>query len=82
MTTHPPQLVLYSRRNCHLCEEAREHLRAAGYEFRELDVDADPALREEYGDLVPVVEVEGEMIFTAGMAASRLPQLLAEREDR
>ncbi|MGH2810665.1 MAG: glutaredoxin family protein [Actinomycetota bacterium] len=74
--------MLYSRRNCHLCEEAREHLKAAGYEFRELDVDGDPALRSEFGTLVPVVEVDGEMIFTAGMPASQLPQLLAERKGR
>jgi len=57
------RVVLYVREGCHLCEDARavvvEACAEAGERYVEQDVDADPALREEYGELVPVVTVDG-----------------------
>ncbi|MFC8731894.1 glutaredoxin family protein [Luteimicrobium sp. NPDC057192] len=59
----PPRVVLYVREGCHLCEDARAVVvgacAEAGERYVEQDVDADPALREEYGELVPVVTVDG-----------------------
>ncbi|GAA4832108.1 glutaredoxin family protein [Luteimicrobium xylanilyticum] len=58
-----PRVVLYVREACHLCEDARavvgQACAEAGERFVERDVDADPALRAEYGELVPVVTVDG-----------------------
>jgi hypothetical protein len=58
-----PRLVLLSRSGCHLCDDARAVLAAvageAGESWQERDVDADPALAEEYGDRVPVVLLDG-----------------------
>ena len=55
---------LLSRAGCHLCDDARrlvERVTAeAGVGWTETDVDADPALRAEFGDLVPVVRVDGK----------------------
>jgi glutaredoxin len=55
---------LLSREGCHLCDDARrlvERVTAdAGLGFTETDVDTDPALRAEFGDLVPVVRVDGK----------------------
>ena len=61
----PTQAVeLLSRAGCHLCDDARrlvERVTAeAGVVWTETDVDADPALRAEFGDLVPVVRVDGK----------------------
>lgn len=54
---------LLSRAGCHLCDDARrlvERVTAeAGVGWTETDVDADPSLRAEFGDLVPVVRVDG-----------------------
>lgn len=59
------RLTLLSRRNCHLCDEARAVVRAVaareGCEVTELDVDGDPELRAEYGDQVPVLLIDDEM---------------------
>jgi hypothetical protein len=61
----PPgaQVTLITRAGCHLCDEARSVVVAVclprGIPIDELDVDADPQLRAEYGDLVPVVLVNG-----------------------
>jgi hypothetical protein len=52
-------LTLYSRAYCHLCEEmlqALEPLREElGFRIAVLDVDADAALEERFGERVPVL---------------------------
>jgi glutaredoxin len=58
-----PRLQLLTRAGCHLCETAEETLvriaAEAGLEPVAVDVDADPELRAEYGDRVPVVLLDG-----------------------
>jgi glutaredoxin len=59
----PARLQLLSRADCHLCEIAAETLARIGGEAglvpEVVDVDADPDLRAEYGDRVPVVLLDG-----------------------
>jgi glutaredoxin len=59
-----PRLTLVTRAGCHLCDVAREVLAEVAAEtgegFRELDVDADPALLDEYSDRVPVILLDGK----------------------
>lgn len=58
-----PAVTLITRVGCHLCDEARatvaEVCGSRGVRWTELDVDTDPELRSEYGDLVPVLLVNG-----------------------
>ena len=49
------QARLYGRAGCHLCEQMARLLRAFGVSFEEVDVDTDEALRQRYGDRVPVL---------------------------
>jgi glutaredoxin len=55
----PLDVTLYTRPGCHLCEEAKKKiaplLRSAGARLREVNIDADPVLRERYDFDVPVV---------------------------
>jgi len=55
----PLDVTLYTRRGCHLCEEAKAQmapvLRKFGAKLYEVDVDQDAALRERYTNDVPVV---------------------------
>ena len=55
---------LLSRTGCHLCDEARRLVQRVtaetGVSWTETDIDADPALRAEFGELVPVVRVDGK----------------------
>jgi glutaredoxin len=56
-------VTLYSRPDCHLCDEAREQL--AGFddiELRELDIDADEELLSAYLERIPVVEIDGRIV--------------------
>jgi len=82
-----PRVVLYSRTGCHLCDEARALVVAeaehAGVMWREVDVDRDAAdgrdLVAEYGELVPVVEVDGVRQGYWRIDQARLRRALAAR---
>ena len=67
-------VTLYTRSDCHPCDEAMLLLTrmAATMNFRleAVDVDADPALREQYGLAVPVVAVGGSVIATTPLDAT------------
>jgi glutaredoxin len=69
-------IVLYGKPGCGLCDHAREALLAAGIEFEEVDITEDPGLKQELGVLIPVVEVDGTIVFEAGMNPADLPELV------
>jgi hypothetical protein len=77
----PPSLLLLTRRECALCDEARAllgELRAeVPFDLWEVDVDADPELRARYGDLVPVGIAHGEEVFHAHLDEARVRAALA-----
>jgi hypothetical protein len=62
-----PLVTLYGKPGCHLCDDAREvveRVRAAHpFELRQVDVSLDPGLHREYGERIPVLELEGEELF-------------------
>ena len=61
------EVVVYSRKGCHLCEVVKESLaklsRRGGFTWSEVDVDTSPELRREYNDQVPVVFIDGRKAF-------------------
>ena len=85
-----PELVLYSRAECSLCDEAREAIeltladrRARGLPvatFVERDIEADPELHGRYLERIPVVELgrsRVELVVTVG----KLRRLVSEAID-
>ncbi len=62
------KVVLYGAPGCHLCERARAQLvelrDELGFELEELDITGDPELEARYRELLPVVELDGERLFT------------------
>ncbi|HEU5332079.1 MAG TPA: glutaredoxin family protein [Actinocrinis sp.] len=58
-----PRITLIGKPGCHLCDEARAVVaRVAqdlGVGWTELDITADQALSEEYGEQIPVTLVDG-----------------------
>lgn len=73
-------MVLFSRRTCGLCDEARRVLLAgrAGtpFEFEERFIDGDDRLELAYGIRVPVVLVDGVERFEIAVDPAELRQLL------
>ncbi len=77
-----PLVTLYGKPGCHLCDDAREvveRVRAEHpFELREVDVSLDPSLHREYGERIPVLELDGEELFEFHVEEA----VLVERVDR
>jgi glutaredoxin len=60
-------VIIYSRPGCHLCEEAKANIRAAGCDnefiLEEVNIDEDPALRESFQFDIPVIFINGVKVF-------------------
>ena len=82
-TTTMTTVTIYTRDDCHLCEDAHDTVRRvaeetnADVEIRSVDVDEDPDLREEYGERVPYVLVDGRPKFKYRVDADELRSLLS-----
>jgi glutaredoxin len=61
--TAPPRVTVYTRTDCGLCVKAEAEVARIcadlGVGWTAVDIDTDPELRAEYGDRVPVIEVDG-----------------------
>lgn len=79
------QVTLYSRKDCHLCEQALadlESLRAQiPHQVDIIDVDTDARLKKEYGLEIPVVEV-GPYKLKAPFSKGALEMTLSAARDR
>lgn len=77
----PRQVVLYSRKGCHLCEVVKESLaklsRRGGFSWQEIDVDSDAELRHQFNDEVPVVFIDGRKAFKYRMDEQEFLRRLA-----
>ena len=75
--------VVYSRKECHLCDIVKETLTQiqgeAEFQWREVDIDADPQLRQKYTDEVPVVFIDGRKAFKYHMDGRQFLRVLAGR---
>jgi 4a-hydroxytetrahydrobiopterin dehydratase len=61
----PVDVVLYTRRDCSLCEKAKLAIQQSGIAVRmsEVDIDSDPELRRRYTNDVPVIVIDGAEAF-------------------
>jgi len=75
------EVLVYSRQGCHLCDVVKDTLTqlqpSADFRWREIDIDADPELRRQYNDEVPVVFIDGRKAFKYRMDAPRFLRALA-----
>jgi glutaredoxin len=58
------RLTLYTRKGCHLCDEAKTVLdrvaERTGETWTEIDIGEDQALEDEYGYRIPVLLLDGK----------------------
>jgi glutaredoxin len=73
-------LTLYGKPGCHLCHEAREVVKRAllarAVPLEEIDVSLDPVLFARYGERIPVLELDGELLFEFAVDEDLLQQRL------
>jgi len=63
-----PEVTVYHAAGCHLCERALAQVRRwheeLDFDLTEVAIDGDPELEAAYRELLPVVEIDGERVFT------------------
>ncbi len=62
-----PQLIVYYRDGCHLCEQVMASLlqlkSELGYEIRQVNIDDDEYFHKKYQADIPVVTYQDEVVF-------------------
>jgi uncharacterized membrane protein len=78
-------VTLYTRANCEPCDQVRQDLKSLAeqipHRLTEVDIDSDPALKEKYGEQVPVVEI-GPYQLKAPITKQSLQMTLGAANDR
>jgi hypothetical protein len=70
-------ITLYTRPECHLCDEAREAILALReelppFELSEVNIEQDDGLLGRYLERIPVVAVDGEVVSELELKLDRL----------
>ena len=69
-----PHVIFYTKPGCHLCEEAKLEIEAAGiedaYTFEEVNIEQDAEAYERYKFEIPVITVDGHKAFKYRLTAS------------
>lgn len=56
-------VTVYSRQGCHLCENAVNSLKEMqaelDFEIEIIDIGSDPELERLYGEMIPVIHIDG-----------------------
>jgi len=77
------RVTLYTRRGCHLCDEAKHAIDSARlrrpFDYEEFDIDIDPKLRRLYNEEVPVIAIDGAKAFKYRLTAEELLKKLESR---
>ena len=76
-------LILYSKKDCHLCEIAKEKLLEIQKEFPfsllEIDIEKEIWAFEKYKYLIPVIEIDGKITFNYKVNEVELKKILKEK---
>jgi len=75
-----PEIKLYSRQGCHLCDDAAALLARYHLAFETIDIDADPQLQARYNECVPVVVIDGKERFRGRVDELLLRRLIAHSQ--
>ncbi|HVU72152.1 MAG TPA: glutaredoxin family protein [Mycobacteriales bacterium] len=78
----PARVEVITRVDCHLCDVTKADLTRLGIPFVERDVDADPVLRDEHGDYVPVVLVDGRQVAWGRVDPEKVARAVRRRGRR
>ena len=75
-----PHVIVYSRPGCHLCDEAKHAIHAAGcddlFTFEEINIESDPELLRKYKYDIPVVTMDGVEAFRHRVNADEFKRLV------
>ena len=74
------KVVIYSKPECHLCDEAKAAIQAAGcegqYTLEEVNIESDPELRRRYRYDIPVITLDGVEAFRHRLSPEQFREAL------
>ena len=74
------KVTVYSKPNCHLCDEAKAAIHEAGCEgqfiLEEVNIESDPDLLERYRYEIPVIAIDGVEAFRHRVSSDEFRQAL------
>ena len=74
------RVVIYSKPDCHLCEEAKAAMRAAGceeeYVLEEVNIQSDADLQRRYQYDIPVITIDGVEAFRHRVSSEEFRETL------
>jgi glutaredoxin len=80
-TSERARVIIYSRPDCHLCDEAKQAIESAQcaneYTLEEIDIESDVALLQRYRYDIPVVTINGKEAFRHKVTADEFRRRLA-----
>lgn len=84
--TPRPHVTFYTRRGCHLCDDAKHEILAADcadrYTFEEIDIDTDPSLVRRFGFDIPVVLINSTVAFKHRLTTADFKCAVGKEEGR
>jgi glutaredoxin len=77
------KVIIYSKPDCHLCEEAKAMIRAAGcsdlFTIEEINIETDTELLARYRYEIPVIMIDGTEAFRHRLRSEEFRAQIAER---
>ena len=82
--TPKKHVTLYTKPGCHLCEDAKQEIIRAGcadeYTFQEINIETSPELKARYGLEIPVVRIDGVVVFKYRLTADEFRKQLRKAD--
>lgn len=76
-------VTIYSKKDCHLCDVAKETLlriqKEYGFSLIEIDIEKDRAIFEKYKYLIPVIEIDGEIVSNYMVDETKLKNIISSQ---
>jgi len=80
------KVVIYSKPECHLCEQAKVQLlriqKRHGFQLDEVDISRDEKLLAKFGTRIPVIWVNGRLLSKYRVDEKRLLEFLREGDEK
>ena len=73
------RITIYSKPDCHLCDNAKAILKKMNLDFVEINIEEDPDAYEKYKWEIPVIFVDGKKLFKGRVEEEKLRRALTAR---
>ena len=74
------RVIIYSKPGCHLCEEAKAEIQAAGceeeYALEEINIETDPDRLRRYRFEIPVITIDGVEVFKSRVSSEEFREAI------